>query len=349
MDNAATHLLNTPDEPAKRAHGMAKIDATTTCSTAAHAAADAAGIIREWGQVYTLAATDCCCCGTPLRDAVSVTKGIGPICSQQHYELDFPITQDMVEEALGLLHASALEAPVKLAAKALKTKPRDLCNVLIWWASAHLDNAEVVLDCASVVTALGFDSLGDRLRERNTNVIITKVEGTTDFVLRCRSRHNVVDNMRRVKEASSVAREGRFKYGWRFPAERKDLVWAILGEDFGNEWATVPGKVENGPSQVVKIPAQTWFTVREAFRKAYEPPKPVDAPKPLIVRPGQNGTVEIHTPHRNFGFVEALKAAIPYNRGAGYAWNLDKGCWIVNAHFEAKVRELVAAHFDGAK
>jgi len=102
----------------------------------------------------------------PLRDAVSVTRGIGPVCSAHHYEINFDITADMVEDALGILFASKLETPVKLAAKTLKEKPRDLCNVLIWWSSAHLDNVEVVLDCAAIVTALGFESLGDKMREQ---------------------------------------------------------------------------------------------------------------------------------------------------------------------------------------
>ena len=142
MLNAATHLLETPDEAPKKARGLAVVTKPTQTSSAAHAAADAVGIIREWSKVYDLAATHCTSCGSPLRDSVSVTRGIGPICSEKHYDIeDLEIANDMVEEALGILHASKLDKPVKYAAKALKTKPRDLCNILIWWSSVHLDNA----------------------------------------------------------------------------------------------------------------------------------------------------------------------------------------------------------------
>jgi len=342
--NAAEHILNTPDAPSK-ARGMAKVDSTTN-SAAAHKAADAVGIIREWGKVYTLTATECCCCGIPLRDAMSVTRGIGPVCSKKHYEIDFDITNEMVEDALGMLHASGLEKPVKLAAKALKTKPRDLCNVLVWWASAHLDQVDVVLACAEIMSALGFDSLGDRLRERNTNVIITKTDDDSgDFIIRCRAKIGVRRYMRRVKEATSVAREGRFKYGWRFPASRKELVWAILGEDFGHQWATVPA-LQGKSSQVVKIPATSYYNIRQAFTKAYPPAKPAAPAQPLIVRMGDPGWLEIHTPHRNFGFVAEFKASVNYKHRT---WNRDKVCWTVEARFEAKTRELVAKHFNGRK
>ena len=190
------------------------------------------------------------------------------------------------------------------------------------------------------MTALGFVTLGDRLRERNTNVIISNVEGEEEFILRCRSSLNVRRNMAKVQEATTVAREGRFKYGWKFPASRKDLVWTILGEDFGDQWATVPNKTK-GPSRVVKIPAQTWFEVKNAIDQVYN-----QDPQTSIVRPGTDpDTIEVYTPHRNFGFVWGLKNSVPYNHGNGYRWNRDKVCWVVNVAFEQKVRDLVSSHF----
>jgi hypothetical protein len=346
--NATTEITNAADllNPPVDATTKAKVDKATTCSSAAHRAADAVGIIRVWGAVYTMTATHCTCCGSPLRDSVSVTRGIGPECSRQHYEIDFPITKDMVEEALGLLHASGLDKLVKVAAKQLKQKPRDLCNVLVWWSAAHLDEADVVLDCAAIVTALGFETLGDRVRERTTDVIVTSTDDDSgDFVLRCRARSNVIRNMRRVKEATPVAKDGRFKYGWRFPASRKSLVWTILGEDFGGQWATVPGD-KGKASKVVKIDEKSWYEVREALRAAYAPAQPKSAPTPLVVRPGKPGWLEVHTPHRDFGFISEFKAAVSYKHRT---WDRDNVCWTVEARFEAKTRELVAKHFNGAK
>ena len=165
--NAADSILaderrNGPKAPdaAAKARAKARAKSGTTGSLAAHSTADALGIIREWGKVYSLAATKCAMCGKSLRDSVSVTRGIGPDCSRQHYDVSFDITDSMVEDALGHLFASGLDSKVKSAAKALKSKPRDLCNVLVWWASAHLGETDTVIAIANIVTSLGFDSLG---------------------------------------------------------------------------------------------------------------------------------------------------------------------------------------------
>ena len=339
MSNAAVDILSAREVP--RAVKPAVVKVTTSSSTAGHKAAEALDIIHSWQKSHSLTATRCTCCGAKLTDAVSVNRGMGPICSKEHYELDFPITTTMIEEALGLLHASGLDKLVKRAAKALKQKPRDLCNVLVWWASAHLDETDVVLDCAAVVTALGFESLGARVRERNTNVIISVSPTDPDhFILRCRSTLNVRRNMRRVKEAVPLPREGRFKYGWKVQNTRTNLVRVILGEDFGDQWATVPGT--GTASKVVRIPETTWRDVRAALQANYPQPRRL-APKALIVRPGQPGWLEIHTPHRHFGFVGEFKATINYR---DRTWN--GKCWTVRARHEGVTRQLVAKHFNGA-
>ena len=334
--NAAQQIIDAPDAPLPPKPKAAKVDGSTTSSAAAHKAADAVGIIREWGKVFSLTATHCTVCGAGLRDAMSVTRGMGPVCSRKHYEIDFPITDVMVMEALGFLHASDLDKPVKLAAKALKTKPRDLCNVLVWWASAHLNETATVLDCAAVMTALGFESLGERVRERNTDVIITK-DGEDHFIIRCRSLMNTRRNMARVKEATPVERDGRFKYGWKVSNTRKGLVWTILGEDFGDQWATVPS--EGSASKVAAIPARNWMNVRDAFRKAYKPAEKAIQP---IVRKGSQGWLEIHTPNRNFNFIDDFKSAIHYQ---DRTWNRDKVCWTVRGRYEEQVRKMVDHHF----
>jgi len=245
--NAATEILDAP-EPAITTANLqgSSVDRTVSDGSAAHAAADALGIICEWGQVFTLTATLCAVCGQGLRDAVSVTRGMGPVCSREHYDIDFPITDTMVADALGILFASNLEAPVKLAAKALKDKPRDLCNVLIWWASAHLNNTDVVLDCAEIMSALGFETLGARVRERNTNVIISLADDDSgDFILRCRSHRDVRENMTRIVrkgDAATLPREGRFKYGWQVKAVAKairradgDATYYEISSDYGHD------------------------------------------------------------------------------------------------------------------
>ena len=314
----------------------------------AHMTADALGLLREWSKLFTLTASHCTCCGKPLTDALSVTRGIGPDCSAENYNITFEITDEMVMRAMGCLAASHLDSRVKNAVVGLRTRPRDLCNVLVWWSSVHLNDADTVLQCSEIVTLLGFVSLGDRLRERNTDVIVSK-DDSGMYVLRCKSRINVVNNMRRIKEAVSVPRVGRFKHGWTFPADRKDLVWTILGEDFGGQWATVPAK-DGGTARVVKIESRTCWDVRKMFKQTYNPPTPVahttvsQAPAMnTIVRANSMG-IEVHTPRRNFDFVGDLKQLPSQDR----RWDPTAGCWRVALKHEAKVRALVAQHFNGS-
>ncbi len=339
--NAVDALLDAPSVAPDRSNQPAVVKSTSG-SNAAHAAANALGIIREWMSIHSLTATRCACCGIALRDAVSVERGIGPVCSKKHYDLsDMVITKGMVEEALGLLHASGLEKLVKRAAKSLKEKPRDLCNILIWWSSAHLDETETVLDCAAIVTALGFTALGDRLRERNTDVLITK-DGENHFILRCRSDMNVRRNLSAVKGASKVGREGRFKYAWKVPNDAKRLVWTILGEAFGGEFATVPG--EGDGSKVVKVTPKSAYQVRKALREANASKD--GTPGLPIVRFNARGHIEIHTPEYNRNFVDELKHRVSYR---DREWSRQNQCWtIFRPDFANKVRTLVASHFNGA-
>lgn len=320
----------------------------TTASTRAHAAADALGIERDWAKVFGITITNCCICGKPLRDAVSVNRGMGPDCSQEHYDIAHEITDDMLAKAMGVLYGSGLDYRVKHEARGLHDKPRELCNLLVWWSSANLNNKDVVLECAHVIQELGFESMASRLKERNTEVVITRDDEEGFYVLRHRATLNVRRNMQRMKGVKPLAREGRFKYGWKFPKNLKSLVWKVLGEDFGNQWATVPGKHPGDLSQVVKIdPASAW-DVRKAWDQMFPRPtltaKAVPNKAASIVRI-QNGAIEIHTPNRNFAFVDALKLMVPYKQRD---WCRKECCWKVkDLSLETRIRDLVSRHFNG--
>jgi len=320
-------------------------------SVAAHAAADALGIKRAWGQIHTLTATHCVACGARLRDAVSVTRGMGPICSRKHYDLPVEITPTMMQNALGILHASNLASDVKLAAKRLKGKPRDLLNILVWWSATHLDKADTVIAVAEIATALGFGSLGNRLRERNTDVVVSRTN-TGSYIVRCRSKMSMRRRMARLMRADSrvqaVPKKGRFKFGWDVPAKRMGIVWTILGLDFGGGFATVPQDLHLGGTTVKAITTTTWRDLRDVFTKAFPPtvkrvPPATKKPGSEIVQvvPGNPPTLRVYTPGYNQGFVADLKELPVRHR----KWDPHQGCWWVSAQHEGTVRALVSKHF----
>lgn len=336
---------------ASAASTIANHKTTGIGSTGAHKAADALSIIRDLKAIFTLTASNCTICGKPLRDAVSVSRGIGPHCSGKVYDIDHTITDNMVASALGYLHASGLEPKVKSACRKLKSKPRDLCNLLIWWSAANLDNKDTVLDCANVVGELGFELASERMRERNTDLHIS-VDANGDYTLRCKSNWDVRRNLGHVKDAKKVARKGRFTYGWKFPAKVKSLVWAICGLGFGGEWASVPNKDGKPGGNILKVPATTRYDVNKAFAATYPPKarvaKPVAPVAPGVVVNGivtlDGEVVSVKTPTRNFAFIKEVK-----NLGSGnYRWNPEAYRWEVRAKFHSTVLALVATHFPNA-
>lgn len=293
--------------------------------------------LPEFKDLADITCTNCAICGRSLTDSVSVNRGIGPICSRKYYDVEHNITDDMVAEALGCLHASKIDSRVKMYAKRLKRQPRNLCNLLVKWASANFDEQDVVIECAEVIDSLGFDLLAQVLRERNTKVHIAEDTdrgvdsdgGTTRFTLHTPSRYYFRRNMSKVPDVQVIDRKGRLTCGWSFPKEQKDLVWTILGDAFGGRWATVPGKV-------VRIPAMSYNDVLAALDLAHG-----QTQADRIVRVVSPTRIEVHTPRRNFGFVGDLKQLPRSER----RWNPDKVCWEVKRCHEAAVRALVNTHF----
>jgi hypothetical protein len=87
-----------------------------------------------------LLATNCCCCGRPLVDSVSVELGIGPECRAGE-------TNDITEQQ------------------------RTLCNKLTHHAAiaAQSGKIDLVRECAQAIRDLGLISLADKVEHRFVN------------------------------------------------------------------------------------------------------------------------------------------------------------------------------------
>lgn len=126
-----------------------------------------------------LLATHCACCGRSLLDAVSVEAGVGPECRKRHgysaaqAEPDWAevirLSDDLVAVAEIFPHGSpeASEAAWRLGG--LET--RRVANLAVH-RIAIAQRGPVALQLASVVRALGFTRLADRVEERLVQVRI---------------------------------------------------------------------------------------------------------------------------------------------------------------------------------
>lgn len=105
-----------------------------------------------------LVATNCACCGRPLRDAVSIERGVGPDCAEKfgYAEAQGPAQWN---RATHLLSAAGVQLPEGWAKDA-----HAVVNKLVHLAACQQRKAPLAL--AGAVTALGYAKLGARLVER---------------------------------------------------------------------------------------------------------------------------------------------------------------------------------------
>ena len=133
------------------------------------------------GERYTLVCEGVCSacahCGMPLTDAVSIQRGLGPICSRKGYEAeDIKVSDD--SEALMAL----AEYPELINWLSAKYKPqgnRGLVNGLVRVASLNR-RSPVHSACTDAVEALGYKRLASALRESLAVIELTDAKENPD-------------------------------------------------------------------------------------------------------------------------------------------------------------------------
>jgi hypothetical protein len=216
-------------------------------------------------------ATNCCCCGLPLRDAKSVELGVGPVCRDKHgfNHADVPTTPEMAKRALGIVAVSGLEDVAVNTVVDRYPDARSMCNWLVYYASANYADKDVVLSCTPIIRQLGYTTLAGKL-ERDRSGIRFEYEGNeihvycprnNDFI---RGAHRLSGRITRHEES------GRFKC-WTFLAEYKDALIKLLEAVFSGEG------LFDGDHRV-QLYTATWdeFQGSCPLRTQRPAPKPVD-------------------------------------------------------------------------
>ena len=170
-------------------------------------------------------ATNCCCCGRPLCDAISVELGIGPECRGGN---NGTLTEEQRRECNQLTHAAAL--------------------------AAQEGKIENVRWCSEAIRELGLPELADKVAHRFVNV-----ERTTKITIR------MEDGMLLVTTPYKRSMKEEFTAAWRnvpgrrwvsrkrcnaVPVSSKPHLWALLKRFF-------PGEFGKGPNGVFRVPAES--------------------------------------------------------------------------------------------
>ncbi len=126
----------------------------------------------EFSKACRVLATRCCVCHRDLVDADSVDLGIGPICRKRYMKPE----PGASESAAAFAALTQSQVPTEiLEAVAVRPTAREQANMLVYWASANIDDSDKVLSIAPALRLLGYNALADKLVADRTPIQIKLV------------------------------------------------------------------------------------------------------------------------------------------------------------------------------
>lgn len=165
MGNASEEIIQATGGTGTDSEGNAVIDArlqafleTLNTRKVAHGRLIMEGVCSHCGH-----------CHQPLSDAVSIERGIGPVCSKKGYFED-PKDGDSTEAMIALA-----EYPQLVEFLLAHNKPdnlRGLMNALVKVCSLNKGNANLHAACCDAIEALGWVKLANAMRESISCMVI---------------------------------------------------------------------------------------------------------------------------------------------------------------------------------
>lgn len=193
------------------------------------------------GHVLDGVCSRCCHCGLTLTDAVSVERGIGPICSAKGYHAD----QKDGDPARAM--AILAEFPELLDFLVSKYYGKDadarkFMNGLVRVASLNRGSMRLHEKISDAVEALGWKNLADALRESLAVLEITKpaAEGQP-YRLRVKNRAFKWAFTGDLRNVPGVSFSRYPRRSWAFPEASKPAVWALIVKHYEGECGKIIG------------------------------------------------------------------------------------------------------------
>ena len=298
-------------------------------------------LLPNYAVLVGMTATRCCICHATLTDAESVQTSIGPICSKKFYAPSHIPTEEQVQTALGLLALSNL--PDNVIDAFIKevnndhNNARKGCNVLIYWCSANYENRAEVFKCTSIMRALGYTELADKLEiDRSVASII---DNGDHFVAFTQMKGGFERDMTRIPDVKKLDGQKKgSKQGWYVPKSQEAYFLCVLGFYYPNQLAC-------GSRGIFTIPRKSYGDLMY-FRR---PPRPVQqtlTPNPTsssvtgkVSLTITTDSIEIYAPY-NDNFKNELKKVIPF-----VDRNWTGSCWKVRPSYVNVVKQLIQTHF----
>jgi hypothetical protein len=204
-------------------------------------------------------------------------------------------------------------------------------NLLVYWASAHYDNREEVLRCTTVIRALGYMALADKLEIDRSEVVWYDVLSDIHVFVPKKLARDIVEipGASQLWDTNGERETKGARDGWKVPQDQEDFLLCLLGVHLG-------GKIMCGSRGVQVIRHRK----KEEALQYLKPSSPIEtlvADRGLIRVTKTNGALHVQTPY-NQTYVESLKAQIPYT---DRRWDPSLRCWVINESRLEVVRGLI--------
>jgi len=122
--------------------------------------------------------TRCAHCSMKLTDAVSIERGIGPVCSKKGYLNEPEVVSDEIQAMICLSEYPQL---IRFLLDNYKEKgARGFMNGIVKVASLNKGNEDLHKACCDAVDALGFQRLANQLRESLWVIQLKESDGTLE-------------------------------------------------------------------------------------------------------------------------------------------------------------------------
>lgn len=219
--------------------------------------------IESRAAEYSLTATLCACCSLPLVDALSVERGIGPVCWKRHGAANpegEPIWEELAValDALESRSASSLHPYVLVAREAAnRENQRDCANALVRLIAIEQCGKDVLV-YTNALDSLGYTKLASKIAKRLARVIIT------------------------IGEADKRYQSGGGSFGPSYSTMKIESFLVKSPYEGSEGLRNVPGRQWDKTRKVNTFPLTSKCALFEALRRAY-PGMNAVGPKGLFV------------------------------------------------------------------
>jgi len=205
---------------------------------------------HHYNLIFQGVCSNCAHCALKLTDAVSIERGIGPICSKRGYFED-PTDPDEMQAMIDLAEYPELVNYLVTKYKVQtdgKARVRSLMNGLVKICSLNR-RSPVHQACCDAVESLGYKTLASTLRESIAVIEIKEQDDSTFNVWVKKSEWNF--SWQRDLRTIPGAYLSRQYKGWIVAKTQKHLLWAYMLKHYAGFCATV--RDSNGVKKTVKI------------------------------------------------------------------------------------------------